>query len=111
MPPILTASCLCGGLVKTGNSKGAEPLTYRVIRGGNWNNNENNCRVSNRNNNNPTNRNNNIGFRLALHFHLNGNVQPGIAWFTDYASVVWKVLVLFLSSGALIWRIAAEFTS
>ena len=37
----------------------------RVLRGGNWNNNAENCRVANRNNNNPDNRNNNIGFRLA----------------------------------------------
>jgi hypothetical protein len=34
----------------------------RVLRGGNWNNNANNCRVANRNNNNPSNTNN-IGFR------------------------------------------------
>ncbi|MFZ4477216.1 MAG: SUMF1/EgtB/PvdO family nonheme iron enzyme [Saprospiraceae bacterium] len=38
----------------------------RVNRGGSWNNNAENCRVSNRNNNTPTNRNNNIGFRLSL---------------------------------------------
>lgn len=38
----------------------------RVIRGGSWNNNADNCRVANRNNNNPDNRNNNNGFRLAL---------------------------------------------
>jgi len=37
----------------------------RVKRGGNWNNNAQNCRSANRNNNNPSNRNNNIGFRLA----------------------------------------------
>jgi len=37
----------------------------RVLRGGSWNNNAQNCRVSNRNNNTPDNRNNNIGFRLA----------------------------------------------
>lgn len=38
----------------------------RVLRGGSWNNNASNCRVSNRNNNTPSNRNNNNGFRLAL---------------------------------------------
>ena len=38
----------------------------RVLRGGNWNNNANNCRTANRNNNNPDNRNNNIGFRVVL---------------------------------------------
>ena len=36
----------------------------RLLRGGNWNNNANNCRAGNRdNNNNPSNSNNNIGFR------------------------------------------------
>ena len=40
--------------------------SYRVIRGGNWNNNAENCTVANRNNNNPENRNNNNGFRVAL---------------------------------------------
>ena len=37
----------------------------RVNRGGSWNNNARNCRVSNRNNNTPDNYNNNLGFRLA----------------------------------------------
>ncbi|MEQ1747468.1 MAG: SUMF1/EgtB/PvdO family nonheme iron enzyme [Saprospiraceae bacterium] len=37
----------------------------RVLRGGSWINNPQNCRVANRNNNDPTNRNNKIGFRLA----------------------------------------------
>ena len=37
----------------------------RVNRGGSWNNNARNTRVSNRNNNTPDNRNNNIGFRLS----------------------------------------------
>jgi len=40
--------------------------TRRVLRGGSWNNNDNNCRVANRNRNNPDNRNNNNGFRLVL---------------------------------------------
>jgi len=40
-----------------------EPGANRVIRGGNWNNNAQNCRSANRNNNNPDNANNNIGFR------------------------------------------------
>ncbi|MBQ7211309.1 MAG: SUMF1/EgtB/PvdO family nonheme iron enzyme [Muribaculaceae bacterium] len=38
----------------------------RVNRGGSWNNDARNCRVSNRNNNTPDNRNNNLGLRLAL---------------------------------------------
>lgn len=36
----------------------------RVMRGGSWNNDADNCRSSNRNNNNPSNDNNNNGFRL-----------------------------------------------
>ena len=35
-------------------------------RGGNWNNNAQNCRSANRNNNNPSNENNNNGFRLVI---------------------------------------------
>ena len=42
--------------------------TRRVIRGGSWNNNPQNCRIAYRNNNHPSNRNNNIGFRLVLSF-------------------------------------------
>ena len=38
----------------------------RVIRGGSWNNNAQNCRSANRNNNNPSNNNNNNGFRVVL---------------------------------------------
>ena len=40
--------------------------TNRVLRGGSWNNNGQNCRSSNRNNNTPDNRNNNNGFRLVF---------------------------------------------
>jgi formylglycine-generating enzyme required for sulfatase activity len=39
--------------------------SFRVMRGGSWNNNAGNCRSANRNNNSPDNRNNNNGFRLA----------------------------------------------
>ncbi len=39
--------------------------SYRVLRGGSWNNNTTNLRAAYRNNNNPTNRNNNNGFRCA----------------------------------------------
>ena len=38
----------------------------RVLRGGSWNNDATNCRVSNRNNNSPDNSNRNNGFRLVL---------------------------------------------
>jgi hypothetical protein len=36
-----------------------------VLRGGTWNNNDNNVRSANRNRNDPTNTNNNIGFRCS----------------------------------------------
>ena len=36
-----------------------------MLRGGSWNNNQNNARCANRNRNTPDNRNNNIGFRVA----------------------------------------------
>ncbi|WP_425451342.1 SUMF1/EgtB/PvdO family nonheme iron enzyme [Leucothrix pacifica] len=36
----------------------------RVVRGGAWNNNTENCRSAYRNNRHPQNRNNNQGFRL-----------------------------------------------
>jgi formylglycine-generating enzyme required for sulfatase activity len=36
-----------------------------VLRGGSWNNNDNNVRSANRNNNNPDNWNNNNGFRCV----------------------------------------------
>ncbi|MEW6030846.1 MAG: SUMF1/EgtB/PvdO family nonheme iron enzyme [Chloroflexota bacterium] len=43
------------------------------MRGGSWNNNEDNARVAIRNNNHPNNRNNNIGFRVVLlHSFANG---------------------------------------
>jgi hypothetical protein len=37
----------------------------RALRGGSWNNNDQNTRAAYRNNNNPNNRNNNVGFRVA----------------------------------------------
>ncbi len=40
--------------------------TYRVVRGGSWNNDAQNCRTANRNYNHPDNRNNNLGFRLVF---------------------------------------------
>jgi formylglycine-generating enzyme required for sulfatase activity len=39
--------------------------SFRGLRGGSWNNNENNLRSSNRNNDNPDNENDNNGFRVA----------------------------------------------
>jgi len=44
---------------------GESEQTRRVLRGGSWNNNDNNLRCANRNNNNPNNSNNSNGFRVA----------------------------------------------
>ena len=40
--------------------------SHRVLRGGAFNNNENNVRCAYRNRNNPNNRNNNIGLRVVV---------------------------------------------
>ncbi len=49
-------------------SSGDRSTGGRALRGGSWNNNQNNARVASRNdNNNPNNRNNNIGFRVVAH--------------------------------------------
>ncbi|MEM1126204.1 MAG: SUMF1/EgtB/PvdO family nonheme iron enzyme [Bacteroidota bacterium] len=49
----------------TRRSLGAGTST-RVLRGGSFNNNDNNVRCAARNHNNPNKRNNNIGFRIVL---------------------------------------------
>ncbi len=58
------------GATNAGSSRG--------LRGGSWNNNENNLRSSNRNNNDPTNENNNVGFRVAR--PLNAGPCGPIRW-------------------------------
>jgi len=42
----------------------------RVLRGGSWNNNQENARSAYRNRNHPNNRNNNIGFRVVSSSHI-----------------------------------------
>ena len=37
-----------------------------MVRGGSFNNTDNNVRAANRNRNNPDNRNNNVGFRVVV---------------------------------------------
>lgn len=44
---------------------GRRDISNRGLRGGSFDNNDNNLQSSNRNNNNPTNENNNIGFRVS----------------------------------------------
>ena len=57
---------------------------YRVVRGGSWNNDNNdNFRCANRNNNRPDNRNNNNGFRCSSTLHCQGLSvygRTGCAW-------------------------------
>ncbi|HBB55438.1 MAG TPA: hypothetical protein DCZ49_04550, partial [Hyphomonadaceae bacterium] len=48
-----------------GSAYTTQGCSFRVNRGGSWNNNPQNLRSANRNRNTPTNRNNNLGFRLA----------------------------------------------
>jgi len=53
--------------LNTAVARGAaiERAGARVVRGGSWNNNPDNCRSANRNSNPADNRNNNLGFRFA----------------------------------------------
>ncbi len=44
--------------------------TRRVVRGGSWNNNQDNARAAYRNHNDPDNRNNNMGFRVVCSSHM-----------------------------------------
>jgi hypothetical protein len=74
---------------RTGNHQSSRGLVLRgrthrrrVLRGGAFNNNENNVRCANRNRNNPNNRNNNIGFRVVASTffkfrHLSWPEPPG----------------------------------
>ena len=64
------------------NGRGPASGSNRVKRGGNWNNNANNCRVANRNNNSPGNENNNLGFRLVSTTHGKDppSLRYGVAW-------------------------------
>ncbi|MDO4971066.1 MAG: SUMF1/EgtB/PvdO family nonheme iron enzyme, partial [Bacteroidales bacterium] len=48
------------------NPKGPNSGSYRVNRGGSWNNSERSCRVSLRGTSSPTRRRDNLGVRLAL---------------------------------------------
>jgi hypothetical protein len=64
------------------NRPAAEPVGSpvdftRVLRGGSWNNNQDNARSANRNRNNPNNRNNNIGFRVVCVARLSVLPVPG----------------------------------
>ncbi len=45
-------------------------MSARVLRGGSWNNNQDNARSEYRNNNQPDNRNNNSGFRVVVSSHI-----------------------------------------
>ena len=60
----------------------------RVIRGGAWNNDAENCRSAYRNRNDPGNRDHNVGFRLLSTRRNRILVMHGQrVWFTDHARV------------------------
>ena len=75
-------------------SEGDRLSTYRVIRGGSWNNNANNMRASNRNNNNPGNINNNLGFRCA---NTLSDLMARTSEFTDCEGVPMRVQTCLLA--------------
>jgi len=49
---------------------GLPATALRVVRGGSWNNTENNARARYRNDNDPANRNNNLGLRVVRSSHI-----------------------------------------
>jgi hypothetical protein len=51
-----------------------------VVRGGSWNNNQDNARAAYRNHNNPDNRNNNQGFRVVCSSHMFTPLQRQRRW-------------------------------
>ncbi|MFP4423464.1 MAG: SUMF1/EgtB/PvdO family nonheme iron enzyme [Desulfococcaceae bacterium] len=63
----------CGGKTTTvpkNTSQGDRPESARVVRGGAFNNIDDNVRCANRNRNNPDNRNRNNGFRFCVAHNL-----------------------------------------
>ncbi len=69
-----------------------------VLRGGSWNNNDNNCRVANRNNNNPDNRNNNNGLRILNAIKSIYKPEPVRDYFTGSANWIAQNPVLTVRS-------------
>lgn len=62
-PANFSAQPPCGKLAFARDERVRRPGD--VLRGGSWNNNENNVRTANRNRNDPSNTNNNVGFRCS----------------------------------------------
>lgn len=72
------------------------PVTHqngdnRVLRGGSWRNNAQNCRAANRNGNPPDNRNENIGFRLSRAHGRGWMAAPLTRWVTRLAHAPAKI--------------------
>jgi hypothetical protein len=69
-----------------------------VLRGGSFNNNQNNARCANRNRNNPNIRNNNIGCRVAVsHIFLSLPAMPRVGppwggWMRGRGTKKWRGL-------------------
>ncbi|MBI5304351.1 MAG: SUMF1/EgtB/PvdO family nonheme iron enzyme [Chloroflexi bacterium] len=63
------AACLVLHSLRIHLGAGLTGNETRVLRGGSWNNNQNNVRAACRNRNHPNNRNDNIGFRVVAGRH------------------------------------------
>ncbi|MBS1872359.1 MAG: SUMF1/EgtB/PvdO family nonheme iron enzyme [Acidobacteria bacterium] len=68
--PSARSICISATLVVAGKPAGRLVIESRVLRGGSWNNNQDNARADYRNHNHPDNRNNNIGFRVVCSSHI-----------------------------------------
>jgi hypothetical protein len=62
---------------------GAEPQDTRVLRGGAFNNNQNNARCAYRNNNHPDNRNDNVGFRVVVSHDSHTSPEMRLSFWTE----------------------------
>ena len=77
---LVVHSCFSGKIRrKYASAYLGQPGNRRVLRGGSWNNNQNNARAAFRNHNHPDNRNNNNGFRVV-----------GVRRSTPYLFSIWK---------------------
>jgi hypothetical protein len=68
-----------------------------VVRGGSFNNTENNVRAANRNRNDPDNRNDNIGFRVVVSTFFIGPEAPAGSAGLAGRGEEWRSLLLAAS--------------
>jgi len=72
----------------------------RVVRGGSWNNPQDNARAAYRNHNDPDNRNNDIGFRVVCSSHMFTPLQ-GRRSSRVYSIDLWRACPPSLARAAL----------